>query len=623
MDLLQLINDILDLAKIESGTVTIQPEEVHIKALCDYVDRTLRHLATEKGLDFRIEAGDTVPASLHTDPIRLQQVLRNLIANAIKFTPAGSVTLRISLAPEDWHGHRMLHGHAPAAIAFAVSDTGIGIAPHLQTLIFDAFQQAESGTARKYGGTGGEVALSSTPGVGSTFTFYVPLEYAGAADGTAPRRPPAAAERQPGQPAALPGPGARSVGDDPHAIGADDAVLLIIEDDFAFAGILVELAHEKGIRALVARSGEQGVALASRYRPMAITLDLNLPDMDGWSVLQRLKADPATARIPVEVISVHDDPQRAVELGAVDVLVKPVSRSALDDALGRLQNLVGASLRNLLLIEGNALERESIAALLAGSDLAITEAATGEEALAALQSRPFDCIVLDLLLPDRSGFDLLHDIHSNPATRDIPVIVHTAKDLNTAEQTSLHRGAASVITKDQHSHEHLLAETAHFVHRSMSRLSDEQRKALRWQPDGDRSLSGRKVLIVDDQIRSIFSVAATLENHGAVVISADSGHEALDTLSQHPDIEAVLIDIMMPGMDGYQTTRKIRTQPQFAALPVIAPTARAMKEDRERCLAAGCSDYLPKPVDAERLVSLLRHWLDRRKVFGETRAALQ
>ena len=623
-DLLTLINDLLDLAKIEAGRVGVEAEEVQFPALRQNVERTLSHMAQEKGLAFAVELDPDLPRALFTDSVRLQQVLRNLIANAIKFTPAGQVVLRVRPATAGWSADHRVLAAAHTVIAFDVIDSGIGIAPEKQQLIFEAFQQAESGTARKYGGTGlglsisreianllgGALTLISAPGAGSTFTLYLPLVLTGTAE--------SAEALDPHREAVLARPSRlteEGISDDrativpgDSAIIRDDDVLLVIEDDLAFARILMDLARDKGMKTLFARSGAQGLALANRYRPTAITLDLSLPDIDGWTMYERLKIEPELAHIPVLVISVRDEPRRAVEMGAFATLLKPISHEALSVAIDKVTAYARAPLKNLLLVEDNPVERAAMVSLLAGTDLLITEAETGAAALASMRGARFDCIVLDLMLPDMSGFEVLEHMQAEPATRDIPVVVHTAKDLSLQEEAQLHLNVRQVIVKDGQSYERLNGQICRFLQRSLARPETPPTGPAQTQAP---SLAGRKVLAVDDDVRNVFALAALLESHRIRVITAESGRHALERLAEHPDVDAVLMDIMMPEMDGYATIRAIRAMAGHQVLPIIALTAKAMPGDREQCLAAGCSDYLTKPVNAKRLFAMLQEWMPR------------
>ncbi len=616
-DLLNLINDILDLSKIEAGRMSVESEEVQFAALADYLHQTLAHVAESKGLALSVSQGTDLPPAVYTDSIRLQQVLRNLLSNAFKFTPEGRVELRIGVARGGWNPAHPILSQAQTVFAFAVIDTGIGIAPEKQKLIFEAFHQAESGTARRFGGTGlgltisreiadllgGEITLESMPGRGSTFTLYLPEAYIGSTN-----QPTFAAAINAGAGAALDdGTFEPALADDRRALDPEDKLLLIVEDDPVFARILFDVAHSRGLKGVITRNGAGALALAHQLKPTAITLDILLPDISGWRVLERLKLDPATRHIPVQVITVVEERHRALEIGALAVLVKPVTRPALEQAFEKIVGFAGSPVRSLLVVEDNDLERQTVVELLAGSDLAITQARTGAEALEALASQRFDCMVLDLRLPDMDGFALIAEMPQQFAS--LPIIVHTAKELTAEDEERLRGVSKSIVLKDGHSRERLLDETARFLHRAVEHLPPRQRETLETMHALDRPLAGRKVLLVDDDVRNLFALAAMLEGHHAIVLTAESGHEALDVLRQNADVAAVLTDVMMPEMNGYQLTRAIRAEAQFGELPIIALSAKAMPGDREQCLAAGCSAYMTKPVDQAALIQTLTGWL--------------
>ena len=638
-DLLSLINEILDLAKIESGTIAINVEEVRFATLQEYVERSFRHLAEEKGLLLGIEMEEGLPPALLTDDMRLRQVLRNLLSNAVKFTEHGSVTLRVA-STMDRRGLPPQLQEADQVIAFQVSDTGIGIPREKQQIVFEAFQQADGGTSRKYGGTGlglaisreiahllgGELTVVSEVGHGSTFTLYLPREFAPRrrVERTASRpvrRAAAAAARAAAQvsgsevlegelepPRAFPH---SSIADDRSSIQPGDRVLLIIEDDETFASTLLDVARQRGFRGVVTTSGSDAMECAKSLKPDAITLDLVLPDMDGWVLLDRLKHDPETRHIPVHIISAAGEERRGLELGAVAVLAKPTEREGMDSALGQIQEFINRRVKRLLVVEDDETQRRAIVELIGEGDVETHTVASAEEALAALEGEPFDCMVLDLKLPGMSGMELIRTIKDSPALRRLPVIVYTGKELSREEQTGLAQLADTVIVKDVRSPERLLDETALFLHRVESSLPEPKRNMLRALAYGDPMLKGRKVLVVDDDVRNIFAITSVLERHEMKVLYAENGSDALAKLTENGDVDAVLMDIMMPEMDGYEAMRRIRQQPPLRNLPIIALTAKAMKGDREKCIEAGASDYVTKPVDPDQLISLLRVWLYR------------
>ena len=623
-DLLNLITDILDLSKIESGTVTVEAEEVPFTSLMDTVARSFRHEAENRRLAFDIDVDPKLDRGIVTDAKRLMQVLKNLLSNAFKFTAHGSVQLRISQADGGWNpDHPILKG-ADRVVAFEVSDTGIGIAPEKQRIIFEAFQQADASTSRKYGGTGlglaisrelayllgGEIQLKSSVGVGSTFTLYLPLVYAGP---SITGRPNPREGSTVGQVSVvrLPERPAEQIADDRDEVTPDAAVLLIVEDDPHYCRIMVDLARNQGFKVLVAARGADALALAREFRPTAISLDVFLPDMLGWAVLSQLKHDPSTRHIPVQMVTLDEDRQHGLARGAFGFLTKPTTPEGLETALSRIKDYAASRRRRLLVVEDNAAERMSIYELLAHDDVEIETAESGERAISRLKDEPFDCVVLDLRLPDMSGFDVLEQIRADETLRDLPVVVFTGKELSPEEDAQLHTMARSVVVKGVESPERLLDETALFLHRVVGELPSEKQQMLDRLYRTDDDLVGRPVLIVDDDVRNIFALSSVLERRGMKVLSATTGHEAIATIESTPDIAIVLMDIMMPEMDGYQTMQVIRQNPAYRRLPIIALTAKAMKGDREKCLEAGASDYLAKPVNTEQLLSVLRVWLHR------------
>ena len=623
-DLLNLINDILDLSKIESGTVTVEIEEIGFASLKESAERSFRHIAESKNLPFLVEFDPRLPRSFTSDSKRLQQIIKNLLSNAFKFTAHGQVTMSVRPVAEGWSPDHPTLDRADSVIALSISDTGIGIAAEKQRLIFEAFQQADAGTSRKYGGTGlglaisrelasllgGEIRLASTPGEGSTFTLFLPLLYTGPvvapASGDASSRPvnvPALA--------ITPIPREESIVDDREIIGATDLSALIVEDDPHYARVLLGLARDKGFKGLVATKGHEALSLAREYRPAVITLDIFLPDMLGWTVLNTLKLAPETRHIPVQIITLEEERQHGLAHGAFSYLVKPATTQDLEGAFERIKTFVAPRTKRLLVVEDNDIERQSIVELLDHDDIEITTVASGEDALQALLDRPFDCCVLDLRLPDMTGFELLDHIRDEQSLRDIPIVVFTGKELSAEEESRLRTAAKSIVLKDVQSPERLLDETALFLHRVVADLPENKRRMIERLHGSNEVLRGRKVLIVDDDARNIFALSIVLENREMEVISATNGRQAIEIIQNTPDLAMVLMDIMMPEMDGYQTMREIRRQPEFQRLPILALTAKAMKGDREKCLEAGASDYIAKPVDTGELLSLLRVWLQR------------
>jgi HAMP domain-containing protein/CheY-like chemotaxis protein/signal transduction histidine kinase len=626
-DLLNLISDILDLSKIESGTVSVDAEEIFIANLLDVMSRPFRHEAENRNLQFSVEVGVGVGRSIMTDSKRLQQILKNLLSNAFKFTAEGGVTLRVSAVTEGWSADHPSLKNAPAVIAFEVSDTGIGILPEKQRLIFEAFQQADASTSRKYGGTGlglaisrelsnllgGEIQLRSTPGVGSTFVLYLPLTYVGAASAPAKQLmesdnvvqlAEAAAARRSDKPTG-------QVDDDRQNLRPGDAVLLVVEDDPHYARVLVDLAHDSGFKVLVAARGGDVLSLAQEYRPAAISLDIFLPDMLGWTVLSQLKQCATTRHIPVQIISLDEDRQHGLTRGAFAFMSKPTTADSLSQAFLRLKTYVEPRRKRLLLVEDSEAERLSITALLGHEDIDIESVGTGGEALALLRSVPADCVVLDLSLPDMSGFEVLEQIRDDDAIGEVPVVVFTGRELSPEDDARLHTMARSVVVKGVESPERLLDETALFLHRVVADMPLAKQAMLEELHSSDEDLVGETVLLVDDDARNIFALSSVLERRGMRVLTATTGSEAIEIIQKERAIAIVLMDIMMPGMDGYETMQVVRSDPSFRRLPILALTAKAMKGDREKCLEAGASDYLAKPVNTEQLLSALRMWLHR------------
>jgi HAMP domain-containing protein/CheY-like chemotaxis protein/GAF domain-containing protein len=624
-DLFNLISDILDLSKIESGTVTVDAEDIFFTNLLDMVARPFRHEAETRQLTFDVQVDPHLGRSIVTDSKRLQQVLKNLLSNAFKFTEHGGVRLNVAHALGGWnHDHPVLE-QAPVVVAFEVSDTGIGIPFEKQKIIFEPFQQADASTSRKYGGTGlglaisrelsnllgGELHLRSNPGVGSTFTLYLPVRYLGTSNVTriAPNTTPFAQsgalhfglQERP----------VEQIADDRQIVQPGDTILLIVEDDPQYARVMVDLARDKGFKVLVAMRGADALDLAKQYQPTAVSLDVFLPDMLGWTVLNQLKQNPLTRHIPVQIITMDEDRQHGLSRGAFSFVVKPATTEGLENALARIKEYAKPRRRRLLVVEDNSAERHGITELLAHDDVEIITAETGALALAALRQQPCDCVVLDLRLPDMSGFEVLEQLRNDAALADVPVVVFTGKELSADEDARLHAMARSIVVKGVESPERLLDETALFLHRIVTQLPPEKQKMLERLNSSDEDLVGRTALLVDDDARNIFALSSALERRGMRVLTATTGREAIELVESTADIAIVLMDVMMPEMDGYRTIEVIRKKPAFRRLPIIALTAKAMKGDREKCLEAGASDYLAKPVNTEQLFSSLRMWLHR------------
>ncbi|WP_052754530.1 response regulator [Calothrix sp. 336/3] len=642
-DLLMLINDILDLAKIESGTISIDVERLLFTDLIDHLERSFRQIAVEKGVNFTVNIAPEVPMIMYTDGKRLQQILNNLLANSFKFTHQGEISLRVGVAQQGWNPENNSLKNAEKVISFAVSDTGIGIAPEKQKIIFEAFQQADGTTSRKYGGTGlglsisreiahllgGEIQLRSQLGQGSTFTLYLPYtEKENREDSQI--NPTVEVFPSPANPVNL----SVAIADDRQQIQSrdglystvDERTLLIIEDDINFARILLDMAQQQEFKGIVATNGKDGLALAQQYQPSAIILDIRLPEIDGWTVLERLKQDPKTRHIPVHIITAEDSKQRGLQLGAIAYLQKPVSREAIDNAFTRIKDFVDRKVKNLLVVEDDENQRHSIVELIGNSDVLTTAVSTGSEALLAIRNEQFDCLVLDLGLPDINGFELIELIKQEANAATLPIIIYTARELTRAEEIKLRRMAESIIIKDGRSPilgssfslstrasnpspERLLDETALFLHRVQANLPTSKRRILEQLHSSDTVFVNKKILIVDDDVRNIFALTSLLERKQMQVFYAENGRDGIEILENHPDMNIILMDVMMPEMDGYETTRTIRGNPLFKSLPIIALTAKAMQGDKEKCITAGASDYITKPVDNEKLLSLLRVWL--------------
>jgi HAMP domain-containing protein/CheY-like chemotaxis protein/signal transduction histidine kinase len=625
-DLLNLISDILDLSKIESGTVSVDAEEIYFTNLLEMVARPFRHEAESRSLAFEVQLDNGLGRSMITDSKRLQQVLKNLLSNAFKFTESGKVRLAVTSVQDGWSPEHPVLRHAPAVVAFEVTDTGIGIPPEKQKIIFEAFQQADASTSRKYGGTGlglaisrelanllgGEIQLRSVPGVGSTFVLYLPVKYAGAPAAMLAPRP----ELPTGE---LRGLGTRllterpvdPVLDDRDVIQPGDTTLLILEDDPHYARVVADLARDNGFRVLVASRGADALALAREYKPTAISLDVFLPDMLGWTVLSQLKQDPETRHIPVQIVTLEEDWRHGLARGAFAFVTKPTTTEGLASALNRIKAFAEPRRKRLLVVEDNPAEQLSISELLGHDDVDISIVGTGAEALDFLARGSADCMVLDLRLPDMTGFEVLERIAAQEALRDLPVVVFTGRELSPEEDARLHSVARSVVVKGVESPERLLDETALFLHRVVSDLPVAKQQMLERLHSSDEDLVGRTVLLVDDDARNIFALSSVLERRGMRVLTATTGSEAISLIESVSSVAIVLMDIMMPGMDGYETMQVIRANPRFRRLPIVALTAKAMKGDREKCLEAGASDYLAKPVNTEQLLSALRMWLHR------------
>jgi CheY-like chemotaxis protein len=623
----------------------VQVADVAVGDLRDYVTRTFEPLAADKGLAFAVEVvGANVPPVITTDEQRLHQVLKNLLSNAVKFTEEGGVTMRIELAGEDTHFVLPTLTAADGVVAFSVIDTGIGIPEDKLRLIFEAFQQADGTTSRKYGGTGlglsisreiarllgGEIRVHSEPGKGSTFTLYLPTAYATpelghdemsaleerlddlvregealVAEGALLLDRPPALELDPAL--LLPS----EVDDDRNDLQPGDRVVLIVEDDASFARTVLEVARERGFRGIVALRGDSGLALAHELKPDAIVLDMNLPVMNGSTVLDHLKHHPATRHIPVHIVSGSGEEETdALRAGAVAFLQKPIEKESLDSMLEEMSSFIDRTVRSLLIVEDDDDQRNALVELVGGDgDVEVTAVGSSDAALKELGTRHFDCMVLDLKLPETSGFKLLEVLKKDERHSRLPVIVYTGQDLTRREETRLKKYAETIIVKDARSPERLLDETSLFLHRVEAHMPQAKRRMLEQLHSVEEVFRGKKVLIVDDDVRNVFALTSVLEANGMEVVFAENGRDGIETLRANPDVDLILMDIMMPEMDGYQTMQAVREIPEFKQLPIISLTAKAMKGDREKSIASGASDYITKPVDTDQLLSLMRVWL--------------
>ena len=640
-DLLNLINDILDLSKVEAGRLELTPQFVSVNRLVESLQRVFTPLAGEKKLAFEVNVEPDAPTSMVTDNLRVEQILKNLLSNAIKFTEAGNVVLSVRSRPDD-------------RLAFAVKDSGIGIPEGQQDIIFEAFRQADGTINRRYGGTGlglsisrelarllgGTISVESAAGKGSTFTLTLPAKWTdvpepaaadtalgigapGNLNGDASARALASAPASvralatssvapaPAAPApAAPAPVAKSFSDDRGDVAPDKArVLLVVEDDETFAGVLYNLAHEMRYRCLVATTASEALQLATTHLPSAILLDIRLPDDSGLSVLQFLKDDPRTRHIPVHIVAGEDFSEIALHMGAIGFAVKPTTRDELQAVFQRLEEKGAKKVKRVLVVEDDARQRDSVVHLIKEDDIDIAAVATGAEALDLLKGTVYDCMIIDLKLPDMDGSDLLERMTTEDICSFPPVIVYTGRNLTREEEANLNKYSRSIIIKGARSPERLLDEVTLFLHTVESKLSAERQTMLRTARNREKVFEGRKVLLVDDDVRNIFALARALEGKGLQVEIGRNGFEALSKLAEVPDIDLVLMDVMMPGMDGLEATRRIRANPKLASLPVIAVTAKAMKDDQEQCRRAGANDYLAKPIDLDRLFSLMRVWM--------------
>jgi signal transduction histidine kinase/DNA-binding response OmpR family regulator len=615
--LLTLIDEILDLSKIEAGKMELEYSYVMVQDIAADMKALFAPMAREKGIQLNIAVAADVPSQIETDKLRLEQVLRNLLSNAIKFTAQGSVQLLVNTLPEN---HPF--------IAFTVKDTGIGIPPEKQALIFEAFQQADGSTRRKYGGTGlglsisrelvrllgGEIKLTSEPGKGSEFTVYVPKEKI--TEVQKPSAPPSpVAERKTVITQTVNDKNFRvkkipeSLPDDRNQTKTEDKTILIIEDDTAFAKALLDYTHQKGYKGLVAVRGDEGIALAQQYKPVGILLDIQLPVKDGWEVMEELKSNPSTRHIPVHMMSSYEAKKESLQKGAIDFISKPVAFEQMRDVFRKIEQVISKEHKKVLIVEENPQHAKALAYFLETFNVAAQISATVNDGVKALQREEVDCVILDMGIPDQHAYETLETVKQNPGLENLPIIIFTGKSLSKTEEARIRQYADSIVIKTAHSYQRILDEVSLFLHLVEEANRKEKPSGYRRLGALNEVLAGKKILITDDDVRNIFSLTKALELHGVEVIAATDGKEALSKLEENPDISAVLMDIMMPEMDGYEAMQQIRKKPQYRDLPIIAITAKAMTGDREKCIKAGASDYISKPVDIDQLLSLLRVWL--------------
>jgi CheY-like chemotaxis protein/signal transduction histidine kinase/CHASE3 domain sensor protein len=611
-DLLVLINEVLDLSKIEAGKMSINIESVSLREFANELIRNFKHHAEQKGLKLTCKLDKELPESINTDLQRLNQILKNLLSNAIKFTEKGSVNIRIEQFTEN-------------KVMISVTDTGLGILEDKQMAIFEAFQQADGGTSRKYGGTGlglsisrelakllgAEIKVNSKINEGSTFSVIIPVEFQPEEELVKTSLAKIPVSYKPGSEKNAKYLDYPTIKDNRNAITKDDKVVLIIEDDLAFASILLKQANKKGFKCLSAATGEDGLLLALKYKPQAIILDMGLPGINGHQVLSELKANPTVRHIPVHIISANERSLESIKEGAIEYLMKPVNRNELEEAFNRIENFISRKIKNLLIIEDNEDSRKAMSILIGNGDVKCFEAATGKDGLAMYQHNHIDCMILDIGLPDMSGFEFIHQLEKIKGQNIPPVIVYTGKELTKEENNELQKYADSIIIKGVKSEERLLDETALFLHRTISHLSKSKQLIINNLYDKKSIFHAKKILLVDDDTRNVFALYKILNERGMEIIKAENGQVALEMMASHPGIDLVLMDIMMPVMDGYEALRQIRSQLKLRSLPVIALTAKAMKDDKQKCIDAGANDYITKPIDVERLLSLMRVWLSK------------
>ncbi len=636
-DLLNLINDILDLSKIESGNIELLLERLNFEDLKSFIESSFEELMKEKGLKLQIEIKNDIPKSILSDVQRVQQIIKNLFSNAIKFTTNGKISMIIG-KPAKNTKYSNPELKPDSTVAISITDTGIGIPADKQKLIFEAFKQADGTTNRKYGGTGlglsisknfsqllgGEMQLKSKEGSGSTFTLYLPFEL---------QLPPLeeidliedadiistdrsndliVSETKPkDKKTTSPKVDLReiNVADDTNNIFENDKVVLIIEDDYNFASVILDLAHDHKFKAIIALDGESGLHLADYHKPKAIILDVGLPGMNGYEVIKRLKENYKTRHIPVHFISAVDADIKAFEMGAIGFLTKPVEKKEIDSVFEKIEEIISKPIKKLIIVEDEEVTRKSIINLMKSENIDITDVDTGEKAYNKVVKENFDCMILDLGLQDMTGFELLDRFEKENVAKGLPIVIYTGRELTHEENDKLKKFSQSIILKGTRSFERLLAETTLFLHQVESKLPADQKKILERVHSKDDVLEGKTILVVDDDMRNIFAITSLLESYNVHTIIGKNGKEGIQKLKDNDSIDLILMDIMMPEMDGYEAMKWIRKEKKFEKLPIIALTAKAMKEDREKCIAAGANDYLSKPVETDKLLSLLRVWL--------------
>lgn len=635
IDLLNLINDILDLSKVESGKIELNIDQMYFEDLKTFIETTFDEVMKEKGLKLKFKIDKNVPESILSDSQRVYQVVKNLFSNAIKFTNKGEITLHVHL-PDKKTKFNSKALDVNYVVAISVIDTGIGIPDKKQKVIFEAFKQADGTTSRKYGGTGlglsisknfsqllgGEMHLKSVDGKGSTFTLFLPYEIEEKEIEDIP-------EEVKGQTISkkkkvktevhtdaivetgkkIVRQSSRAIVDDIDNIGDEDNVVLIIEDDYNFASVLYNLAHEHEFKAIIALDGESGLHLADYHNPKAIILDIGLPGMDGYEVMKRLKENSKTRHIPVHFISAVDSDIKAFKMGAIGYLTKPVEKEQIDSVFDKIEKIISKPIKKLLIVEDEEMMRKSIINLMKGENILITDVGSGKDAFEKVSNEEFDCMILDLGLEDMTGFELLDKFDKNNIGEKLPIVIYTGRELTRQENDKLKKYSQSIILKGARSFERLLAETTLFLHQVESKLPEEKKKMLEKVHRTGDVLEGKTILVVDDDMRNVFAISSLLESYHVNVVVGKNGKEGIEKLKESNNVDLVLMDIMMPEMDGYEAMRRIRKEKKYEKLPIIALTAKAMKEDREKCIEAGANEYLSKPVEKDKLLSLLRVWL--------------